>query len=183
MIQVDQCQLSKMFENIEMESLSGEMREFVSSVEQKRGLSSGEVMTWLHWCQRRSNVKVVSCPVPDTVLPPQFSATLHDVKVGGDKGCHGPDDKIYNNNPDIRDKVARGNTVLEIKNTDTGELVEHDMVVFALKKFTGGMGDEDEDQPDDDLMWQKYFLKPLESVDRVVCMIKENGEAAHVSVR
>ena len=48
MIQVDQCQLSKMFENIEMESLSVELREFVSSVEQKQGLSSGEVLTWLH---------------------------------------------------------------------------------------------------------------------------------------
>ena len=74
---------------------------------------------------------------PDTFLPPHLAPTLYDVKVGRDKGCHGPDDKIYNNNPDIRDKVARGNTVLEIKNTDTGELVEHDMVVHALKKFSG----------------------------------------------
>jgi len=45
------------------------------------------------------------------------------------------------------------------------------------------MGDEDEDQPEDDLTWQKYFLKPLSEVDKVVCMTKENGEAGHVSVR
>ena len=79
--------------------------------------------------------------------------------------------------------MARGNTILEIKNIAPGETVEHDMVVFALKKFTGGMGDEDEDQPEDDHVWQKYFLKPIDQVTRVVCMIKENGEAAHVSVR
>ena len=84
--------------------------------------------------------------------------TVHDVKVGGDK--YGPDDKIYNNNADIRDKVARGNTVLEIQDMVTDTL-SHDMVVFALKKFTGGMGDEDEDQPDDEYTWQKYFLKPM----------------------
>jgi hypothetical protein len=25
------------------------------------------------------------------------------------------------------------------------------------------MGDEDEDQPENDLVWQKYFLRPLEA--------------------
>ena len=80
------------------------------------------------------------------------------MKVGGDK--YGPDDKIYNNNADIRDKVARGNTVMELIDVSTNT-IHHDMVVFALRKFTGGMGDEDEDQPDDDHTWQKYFLKPI----------------------
>ena len=31
--------------------------------------------------------------------------------------------------------------------------VTHENVVFALKKFTGGMGDEDEDQPDSNKTW------------------------------
>ena len=34
-------------------------------------------------------------------------------------------------------------------------------MVFALRKFTGGMGDEDEDQPDSNKTWLNYFLKPL----------------------
>jgi hypothetical protein len=25
------------------------------------------------------------------------------------------------------------------------------------------MGDEDEDQPENDLVWQKYFLRPIEA--------------------
>ena len=29
--------------------------------------------------------------------------------------------------------------------------------------FAGGMGDEDENQPENDLVWQKYFLRPLEA--------------------
>lgn len=58
-----------------------------------------------------------------------------------------------------------------------------DMLVFALKKFTGGMGDEDEDQPESNHVWKDYFLGPLSSVSKVVCTIKENGEAAHMSVR
>ena len=32
-------------------------------------------------------------------------------------------------------------------------------------------------------VWQRYFLKPMEEVTWVVAMIKENGEAGHVSVR
>ena len=45
------------------------------------------------------------------------------------------------------------------------------------------MGDEDETQPDDNLVWMKYFLKPVDSAQKVVCTRKANGEAAHLSVR
>ena len=48
---------------------------------------------------------------------------------------------------------------------------------------SGGMGDEDETQPDDNLVWMKYFLKPVDSAQKVVCTRKANGEAAHLSVR
>merc|ERR1719495_1209799 len=64
-----------------------------------------------------------------------------------------------------------------------GGKVHHDGVVFALRKFTGGMGDEDEDQPENNLVWKQYFLRPYEEVERVVCTGKANGEAAHLSVR
>ena len=37
-----------------------------------------------------------------------------------------------------------------------------EFVVFALRKFTGGMGDEDENQPEDETVWKRYFLKPFE---------------------
>merc|ERR1712013_919364 len=146
-------------------------------VDENSKLSEESTSEWLKWCQKSQKVKITS-----SVLPQGVAVKLHDVKVSGGYGGHGPDDKIYNNDAEIRDKVARGNTVMEIHNHSTGQ-TGHDMVVFALKKFTGGMGDEDEDQPENDLVWQRYFLKPLEEVTKVVCMIKENGEAAHVSVR
>ena len=146
-------------------------------------LSSDSTVSWLRWCRAQRMVKVTPWQVPDGILPPGYSGTLHDVKVGEtDKKYGGPDDKIYNSSPEIRDKVARGNTVLELHHEATQQ-TQHDMVVFALKKFTGGMGDEDEEQPEDDLVWQRYFLAPLHQVSQVVCMTKENGEAAHVSIR
>jgi hypothetical protein len=60
----------------------------------------------------------------------------------------------------FRDKVARGNSVLYLQDLET-KCASHDGIIFALKKFTGGMGDEDETQPDDNFVWMKYFLKPV----------------------
>ena len=63
--------------------------------------------------------------------------------------------------------MARGNTILYMNDTAAkASSVTHDNVIFALRKFTGGMGDEDEDQPDSGKTWMNYFLKPLESSDR-----------------
>ena len=127
-------------------------------------LGQEETVAWLNWCRGHSLVRVTPWDVPHGILPPGYTGKLHDVKVGaGDKKFSGPDDKIYNSSPEIRDKVARGNTVLELHKSATNE-TSHDMVVFALKKFTGGMGDEDEEQPENDLVWQRYFLKPIDQV-------------------
>ena len=129
-------------------------------------LSSEGTVSWLRWCRAQSLVRVTPWQVPAGVLPPGYTATLHDVKVGGsEKKYSGPDDKIYNSSPEMREKVARGNTVLEL-HCEASQQTRHDMVVFALKKFTGGMGDEDEEQPEDDLVWQRYFLAPLDQVRR-----------------
>ena len=70
---------------------------------------------------------------------------------------------------ELREKVARGNTILYMNDTAAAKgtsSVTHDNVIFALRKFTGGMGDEDEDQPDSGKTWMNYFLKPLESSHR-----------------
>ena len=80
------------------------------------------------------------------------------MQVGGKK--REPDDKLYNTHEVLRHKVARGNTILYVHDTEKNLLSYH-CVVFALRKFTGGMGDEDEDQPDSNKTWLNYFLKPL----------------------
>ena len=144
------------------------------------GLAQEGVEEWLAWAKGQpSKVRVVDGTVPWGILPQGLVGKLLDVKVGGKAG---PDDKMYNSSADLRDKIARGNTVLQLEDTRTGKVTK-DMVVFALKKFTGGMGDEDEDQPENEQVWQKYFLSPMQAVDKVVCVTKENGEAAHLSVR
>ena len=48
----------------------------------------------------------------------------------------GPDDKVYNENEELRQKVARGNTILYVHDTECNK-VEYDGVIFALRKFTG----------------------------------------------
>ena len=78
--------------------------------------------------------------------------------------------------------MARGNSVLYLHDLES-KSVTQDGIIFALKKFTGGMGDEDETQPDDNYVWMKYFLKPVSSAQKVICTRKANGEAAHLSVR
>ncbi len=84
---------------------------------------------------------------------------------------------LANRYPDLRERVARGNTVLCLNNS------VYDNMVFALRKFTGGMGDEDEDQPENAKTWMDYFLRPVSTAVRVVCTRKANGEAAHFSAR
>lgn len=47
-------------------------------------------------------VKITSGTIPSDILPFE-GATIHDIKVNG----YGPDDEVYNKNPDIRQKVSR----------------------------------------------------------------------------
>jgi len=144
------------------------------------GLVEEGVDEWLAWANDHpSKVRAVEGVVPPGILPQGFVAKLLDVKVGGK---FGPDDAMYNSSAELRERIARGDTVLQLEDVRTGK-VSKDMVTFALKKFTGGMGDEDEDQPENEQVWQRYFLSPMEEVEKVVCVIKENGEAAHLSVR
>ena len=93
---------------------------------------------WLKWCRsHKGRVAVVDSCVPKGILSDGEAggtATLADIKVSGGKR-RVPDDKIYNENPDLRLRVARGNTVLVTTKPDG--TVSHDGVVFALRKFTG----------------------------------------------
>ncbi len=100
---------------------------------------------------------------------------MHDLKVFS----KGPDDAVYDKNSDIRAKIARGNCILE--QNDKGNK-KFDLVVYALRKFTGGLGDEDEtDRNAQD--WRKYFVKDVKESKFVASLQKANGEAAHLACR
>ncbi len=44
--------------------------------------------------------------------------------------------------------------------------------MYALKKFTGGLGDDDDRESGDKLVWQKYFTKSIEEAKIVVATRK-----------
>ncbi|XP_021358306.1 uncharacterized protein LOC110453614 isoform X2 [Mizuhopecten yessoensis] len=52
-----------------------------------------------------------------------------------------------------------------------------------MKKFTGGLGDDDDRESGDTFVWQKYFTKSLDDASVVIATRKANGEAAHLSCR
>ncbi|OWA50535.1 hypothetical protein BV898_15048 [Hypsibius exemplaris] len=133
---------------------------------------------WLSWVHRQTELKAVTFKVPAGILPAHLEGNLTDVKVSS----KGPDDKVYDKSEDFRQCVARGNCILEMKNKKTGEY-SADCVIFALKKFTGGLGDDDDRDIGDGFKWQKYFTKPITHAERVICTKKMNGEAAHFAVR
>ena len=127
----------------------------------------------MSWVNNKGHLKVTTGDVPKDILP-SGSSYLHDVKIE----CRGPDDKIFDKDAAIRAKVARGNCILETNNPDK----KYDFLVFALRKFTGGLGDEDDvDRGKNE--WRKYFLTDIEKTKLIVSTTKANGEAAHLSCR
>ena len=56
-------------------------------------------------------------------------------------------------------QVARGNCFLEV---NSGPQAGISCVVYALKKFTGGLGDDDDKDRGDDSTWKRYFTKVSE---------------------
>ncbi|XP_074646130.1 uncharacterized protein LOC141902347 [Tubulanus polymorphus] len=128
---------------------------------------------WLYWAQQNKYIKCIETEVPVGILPDGCNASLIDAKVFSKK--RGPDDEIYDNNDDIRNRVARGNCLLRMGNEVT-------CIIYALKKFTGGLGDDDDKTTGgDDFTWKRYFIKELNEVELVCATKKANGEAAHLS--
>nr|XP_045625849.1 uncharacterized protein LOC123775069 isoform X2 [Procambarus clarkii] len=153
-------------------------KSFMSSVQKmtvyaENSLYAAEMYdTALQKMREKKKVRIVSANVPEGILPTGNPAILHDIRVNG----HGPDDEIYNKDSEVRKLIPRGATILEFKG-------KSDVVIYANKKFTGGVGDEDEHQPENNDLWKQYCLEDPSTSSKVVCMNKVNGEAAHFSGR
>jgi len=135
-----------------------------------------EASNWLKWARSRKDLKIVTVDVPDGILPKGTTGRLHDVKV---YSRHGPDDALYDCQQDLREKVARGNCFLEL--CEHGSDLAVTCVIRAMKKFTGGLGDDDDRTSGSDFIWQRYFIQPFDTAEAIVCTKKQNGEAAHLS--
>lgn len=120
-------------------------------------------------------VKIHNEKVPDGILPHDYTATLYDMKVN----ARGPDDEVYSKHPEIQKMIARGTTTMELQGKESW----HDVIIYANKKFTGCIGDEDNKQPNNDDTWLEYCLEPLENAVKIICMEKLNGDAVHFSGR
>ena len=131
---------------------------------------------YLKWASNNKAVKGHCNTVPLFILPKGLSADLTDVRVN----CYGSDDKMYEKNRVLREKVARGNCFVEFFGK---EKLNGGCVIRGLSKFSGGYWDDDDVQNNDHAGWSRYFLSTPEKATSVVAMEKVNGEAAHVSVR
>ena len=74
-------------------------------------------------------------------------------------------------------KIARGNTILEYEENGS---TKYKLLIYALRKFTGGLGDEDEFDRKTG-QWRKYFLKDIKNTKYVISLEKANGQAGHFS--
>ncbi|XP_067933091.1 uncharacterized protein [Watersipora subatra] len=127
---------------------------------------------FVNWAKCHDDLKVIEQKVPDGILPDGVSGMLADVKVFS----RGPDDAVYDADQELREKVARGNTFLQLDDKPW------QCIIYALKKFTGGMGDDDDrSSGGDDVIWKRYFTKSLDETSYVITLRKANGEAAHMS--
>ena len=134
------------------------------------------VREYLDWVSRNRKVKGNCNEVPYGILPKGISAEITDVRVN----CYGVDDKMYETNQVLREKVARGNSFVTFYGKD---VVNSGCVIRGLKKFSGGYWDDDDIQHTDHSGWSRYFLSPPMTATSVVVMEKVNGEAAHVGAR
>lgn len=53
-------------------------------------------------------------------------------------------------------QVARGNCFIDLSDEEDSEI---SCIIYALKKFTGGLGDDDDKDRGDNFTWKRYFTK------------------------
>jgi hypothetical protein len=148
-------------------------------------------MSWVQevftWAQADPQVRVKSRPVPETIC--SEGATLHELQVQAQKFKGPSEDEIYAVRDDIRERIARGNVLLEFNASK-----ELHFVLRGMWKFTGRQDfdedpDEDAQQDDEkegaddhvDSEWKKFFLDDMNSSDQFIRMEKANGEACHLA--
>ncbi|KAF2349265.1 hypothetical protein FHG87_019980 [Trinorchestia longiramus] len=131
--------------------------------------------------EKEGLLMINSTGVPEQILGKGNNFVIRDVKVK----CRGPDDRIYAKNPDIQRYIPRGVTLLCWPCDEDGSSGKDniDPVIYANRKFTGGIGDEDEEQPNSPDEWKQSFLEAPETASLVVAVEKVNGEAAHIGGR
>ncbi|CAF0760832.1 unnamed protein product [Didymodactylos carnosus] len=149
----------------------------ISMVQRELSKPTSMVNDYLQWVRsHHKNIKMVTKPIPLSILGSNVrEGELIDVRIS----CRGPDDKYYDRDPLLRQRLPRGCTLIncDLKDEKDKRL---DFGLFALRKFTGGLGDDD-DRQEDNRAWLNYFLIHPHDAKQIICTQKINGEAAHLS--
>jgi len=149
----------------------------VSKCQRELNRTSNQVENYMKWIRSRNkNIKSTSKTIPSSILGGNsLEAELIDVRIS----CRGPDDKLYDRDEQYRQRLPRGCTLIECRVKNEAQ-VRLDFALFALRKFSGGLGDDD-DREDDNQGWLRYFLQHPRTASQVICTRKVNGEACHLS--
>eukprot|EP00043_Microstomoeca_roanoka_P025111 m.7588 g.7588 ORF g.7588 m.7588 type:complete len:522 (-) comp5254_c0_seq2:96-1661(-) len=133
----------------------------------------------LDFVRQQREVVTNETSVNSSICPASINnVVLIDVRVK----ARGPDDYVFLHNKEIRERIARGNTILELVHKGQKKLIP---ILQGLTKFTGGLGDDD-DLPVEggtEMAWKSFFLQPIENAHSIVSMQKANGEAGHLACR
>lgn len=118
-------------------------------------------------------LKVTTATVPAGILPPNFSCSLHDVKVD--------DDNVFTQDEWIRENIPRGLNFIHFMTCEKEE--NFDFAIYGNKKYTGRVGDEFDFKIENNDIWKQFCIDSLENSTEVICMEKLDGYAAHFAVR
>ena len=147
-------------------------------------VSTAVLQSRVQWATETPYLRCVTCDVPAGILPSGLSGKLHEIKVNprgyGKKKGPPTDDACYEQEEKVRRLVPRGLCFIEV--FDGGTPLLQGPACFAMRKFSGGLGDEDnEDGKGTAERWKCFFPRPANEASVVCASKKANGEAAHFS--
>ncbi|CAF0805884.1 unnamed protein product [Adineta ricciae] len=153
------------------------LNERVANSHRELAQTTPVVNNYMQWLRARGKtIKAPSKTIPSSILGPKIvEGELIDARIS----CRGPDDKLYDRDAQLRQRLPRGCTLMQCRLKDEAQ-PRLDFVVFALRKFSGGLGDDD-DREDDNQAWLRYFLENPRTASQIICTKKVNGEACHLS--
>ncbi|KAL0483787.1 ATP synthase subunit atpF [Acrasis kona] len=160
-------------------------------VEEQPKTKDGEGI--LTWAREHPYLRVNTASVPSGIFPDTLSVKIHDVGTFPPKSRRAMilDDDVYDAFPHIRTFIPRGCCILEVDDQTNKKTTFH-LVVFAMKKFTGGPGDDDDlssllESEDNEVETERsrerfeyYFSDNVNNSKKILKTSKENGEAAHL---
>jgi hypothetical protein len=113
------------------------LNERVANSHRELARSTPAVNNYMQWIRSRNkNIKAASKSIPSSILGPKITeGEIIDVRVS----CRGPDDKLYDKDEQLRQRLPRGCTLIQCQLKDEAK-PRLDFGLFALRKFSGGLG-------------------------------------------